>query len=99
MEYLKGETLEARLRRGPLGMEEVFRCGIELASALTHAHSRGRIHRDFKPANIMLTKAGAKVLDFGLARAVAVSGAKCHNGHRDTHGAGYGSGHLSLYGA
>jgi serine/threonine-protein kinase len=68
MEYLEGETLANRLRRGPLPVSEVLRCAIEIADALDHAHSAGLIHRDLKPANVMLTRAGTKLLDFGVAR-------------------------------
>ena len=68
MEYLEGETLAARLAKGPLPFDEVIRCGNEIADALVEMHAHGIIHRDLKPANIMLTKAGAQVLDFGLAR-------------------------------
>ena len=68
MEYLEGETLAARLSRGPLPLDEVFRVGIEIADALVEMHAHGIIHRDLKPANIMLTKSGAQLLDFGLAR-------------------------------
>jgi Tol biopolymer transport system component len=68
MEYLEGETLAARLSRGPLPLAEVFRRGIEIASALDCAHRAGIVHRDLKPGNIMLTKGGAKLMDFGLAR-------------------------------
>lgn len=68
MEYVEGETLAARLRRGRLPLQEGLQVGMEIASALDAAHSAGIVHRDIKPANIMLTKAGAKLLDFGLAR-------------------------------
>jgi len=68
MEHLDGESLADRLRRGPLPLDEVIRCGIEIASALEHAHRHGIVHRDLKPGNILLTKSGAKLLDFGLAR-------------------------------
>ena len=67
MEYLEGETLAHRLVRGALPLNQVFRHAIEIAEALDHAHRHGIVHRDLKPANIMLTKAGAKLLDFGLA--------------------------------
>ncbi len=68
MECLEGETLADRLNRGPLTVEEVLRYGAQVADALDKAHQQGVIHRDLKPGNIMLTKAGAKVLDFGLAK-------------------------------
>ncbi|MGH9866579.1 MAG: protein kinase domain-containing protein [Candidatus Polarisedimenticolia bacterium] len=68
MEYLEGETLDARLQRGPLSTSEMLACATEVADALDRAHRQGMVHRDLKPGNIMLTKAGAKLLDFGLAR-------------------------------
>ena len=68
MEYLEGETLAKRLEKGPLKMEEVQRIGIEIAEALEKAHRQGIVHRDLKPGNVMLTKAGAKLMDFGLAK-------------------------------
>jgi serine/threonine-protein kinase len=71
MELLAGETLAERLRRGPLAVEEALRVGSQVAEALAAAHRTGLIHRDLKPANIMLTADGAKLLDFGLAKAVA----------------------------
>jgi len=68
MEYLEGETLADRLGRGPLPTDQVLRYGIEIADALDKAHRQGIVHRDLKPGNVMLTKAGAKLLDFGLAK-------------------------------
>lgn len=68
MEYLEGETLSARLARKPLSLDESLRIAIEIARALDAAHRHGVIHRDLKPSNIMLTKAGAKLMDFGLAK-------------------------------
>ena len=68
MEYLEGESLEARLRKGPLPIEEALEIAIQIASALDAAHRRGMVHRDLKPGNVMLTRSGAKLLDFGLAK-------------------------------
>ena len=68
MEYLEGQTLAERVLRGPLPPAEVLRCAIELADALDHAHRRGLVHRDLKPGNVMLTRSGAKLLDFGLSK-------------------------------
>src|SRR5438445_9226285 len=67
MEYLEGETLAQKLKKRPLALDQALRYAIEIAGALDQAHRQGVIHRDLTPANIMLTKAGAKVLDFGLA--------------------------------
>jgi Tol biopolymer transport system component len=68
MEYLEGQTLAERLAKGALPLDQVLKIGTEIAQALEKAHSQGIIHRDLKPANIMLTKAGAKLMDFGLAK-------------------------------
>src|SRR5258708_4207699 len=68
MEYLEGETLAQRLQKGALPLEQVLQYAIEIADALDKAHRKGITHRDLKPGNIMLTKAGAKLLDFGLAK-------------------------------
>jgi len=68
MEYLEGETLAARLEKGPLPLAVALRHAIQIASALDRAHRVGIVHRDLKPGNIMLTKTGAKLLDFGLAK-------------------------------
>ena len=74
MEYLKGETLEDRLRKGGLPVDDVLRVGSEIAEAVEAAHRAGVVHRDLKPGNVMLTKTGTKVLDFGLAREIASPG-------------------------
>ena len=71
MELLEGETLSARLAKGPLPLEDVVRYGIEMADALDLAHRQGIVHRDLKPGNVMLTQSGVKLLDFGLAKVVA----------------------------
>jgi serine/threonine protein kinase/dipeptidyl aminopeptidase/acylaminoacyl peptidase len=68
MEYLEGETLAQRLTKGPLPLEQVLQYAIEISDALDKAHRKGITHRDLKPGNIMLTKTGTKLLDFGLAK-------------------------------
>ena len=68
MELLEGETLGSRIDRGPLLLEQVIRYGIDIARGLDVAHRMGIVHRDLKPGNVMVTKSGAKVLDFGLAK-------------------------------
>ncbi len=68
MEYLEGQTLAERLAKGPLALDQVLRYGVEIADALGKAHQHGIVHRDLKPGNVMLTKSGVKLLDFGLAR-------------------------------
>ncbi|HEX9186045.1 MAG TPA: protein kinase, partial [Vicinamibacteria bacterium] len=68
MELLEGSTLAERIARGPLPIAEVLRVGIQVADALERAHRSGVVHRDVKPANVMLTRSGAKLMDFGLAR-------------------------------
>jgi serine/threonine protein kinase len=77
MECVEGETLAKRLEKGPLQLEQVLKYGAQIADALDKAHRAGIVHRDLKPGNIMLTAAGAKLLDFGLAKPAAglVSGA------------------------
>ena len=68
MEYLEGETLEARLHKGAIPIEEALRIAIQIAGALDAAHRKGVVHRDLKPGNVVLTRSGAKLLDFGLAK-------------------------------
>ncbi len=68
MEYLEGETLATRLEKGPVGLDEALRVAIQIAGALSKAHAAGFVHRDLKPGNVFLTKSGAKLLDFGLAK-------------------------------
>ena len=70
MEYVQGETLAQRIEKGPLPLDQVLKYGAQIADALDKAHHNGVVHRDLKPANIILTKAGAKLLDFGLAKPV-----------------------------
>jgi serine/threonine protein kinase len=71
MELIDGETLAERLLRGPLEPEQLLKVSVEIAAALDAAHHAGIIHRDLKPGNVMLTKSGVKLLDFGLAKAAA----------------------------
>ena len=68
MELLEGETLADRLAKGPMPTDQVLRYGVEIVDALDRAHRKGVVHRDLKPGNIMLTKSGAKLMDFGLAK-------------------------------
>ena len=68
MEYVEGETLDARLQKGPLPLKQALECAMQICDALEKAHRAGIVHRDLKPGNIMLTGSGAKLLDFGLAK-------------------------------
>ncbi|HLJ74267.1 MAG TPA: protein kinase, partial [Thermoanaerobaculia bacterium] len=72
MELLEGETLADRLERGPLPLPDVTRYGAQIAEALDRAHRAGIVHRDLKPGNIMITRSGVKLLDFGLAKSSAI---------------------------
>ncbi|MGA7380342.1 MAG: protein kinase [Terriglobales bacterium] len=73
MEFLQGESLAERLRKGPLAPEQILTIAIEIADALEKAHRAGVVHRDLKPGNVMLTKSGAKLLDFGLAKPLSAT--------------------------
>jgi eukaryotic-like serine/threonine-protein kinase len=68
MEFIEGETLAARIEKGPLPTADLLRYASQIAEALDKAHRQGIVHRDLKPGNVMLTKSGAKLLDFGLAK-------------------------------
>jgi dipeptidyl aminopeptidase/acylaminoacyl peptidase len=72
MEFLEGETLAERLRKGAMPPAEIFKIGIAVAEALAVAHRHGIVHRDLKPGNVMLTQGGAKLMDFGLAKPLGV---------------------------
>ncbi|HEY7369861.1 MAG TPA: protein kinase, partial [Thermoanaerobaculia bacterium] len=78
MELLEGETLSNRLLKGPLSMDQALAYGIQICDALEKAHRQGIVHRDLKPGNIMLTKSGVKLLDFGLAK-LAPPGSGVHS--------------------
>ena len=82
MEYLDGETLAARLARGKLPLDQALQYGIQIADALAAAHKAGIVHRDLKPGNVMLTKSGAKLLDFGLAKPAPDRWARANDRHR-----------------
>ena len=83
MEYLEGETLAARLAKGPIPFDQALRYGIGIADALAQAHRRGVFHRDLKPGNIMLTRSGVVLLDFGLARMELEGSSSKHAEERD----------------
>jgi serine/threonine protein kinase len=68
LEYLEGESLHDRLKKGPLPLDQALRYATQIADALDKAHLSGVVHRDLKPGNVMLAKSGAKLLDFGLAK-------------------------------
>ncbi len=75
MEYLEGESLAQRIEKGPLPLGELLEIAVQVADALDRAHRAGLVHRDLKPGNIMLSPAGAKLLDFGVAKSAVESGA------------------------
>ena len=74
MELLDGSTLAAEIKKGPMAIEQVARYGAQIAAALAEAHAHGIVHRDLKPGNIMVTRHGVKVLDFGLAKMASEAG-------------------------
>src|ERR1700730_1016910 len=80
MEFLEGESLAEKLRKGALPLAEVYKIGIAVAEALAVAHRCGIVHRDLKPGNIMLTSGGAKLMDFGLAKPLGMQAASSMSG-------------------
>jgi serine/threonine protein kinase len=68
MEYIEGETLAEKLTKGPIEIDELIKIAIQITDALDKAHKQGLVHRDLKPGNVMLSREGAKLLDFGLAK-------------------------------
>src|SRR4030081_3864797 len=82
MELLDGESLADKLAKSPLQLEQVLRYGVQVADALDKAHRAGIVHRDLKPGNIMITKSGAKLLDFGLAKGASVFDAGSATQHK-----------------
>ena len=101
MQYLEGETLADRLTKGALPIDQALKTAIEIASALDRAHRAGIVHRDLKPGNIMLTKAGAQLLDFGLAKSSAsVSGRRLDAADgAEPHRAGHDPRNVPVHGA
>jgi eukaryotic-like serine/threonine-protein kinase len=79
MEYMQGQSLAERLKKGPLPLKEVLSVGMDVCEALEAAHRLGIIHRDLKPGNIMLTPSGAKLMDFGLAKSRVMGSAEASN--------------------
>jgi serine/threonine protein kinase len=97
MEYIEGETLQKRLEKGKLPLDQTLEYAIQIAGALDIAHRKRIVHRDLKPGNIMLTKSGVKLLDFGLAKlkrdADPVSPISCTSHRRRNY-----CGHVAVYG-
>ena len=102
MQYVEGETLAARLKKGRLSPEESLDVAAQVADALASAHQNGVVHRDIKPQNIVLTpRGGVKVLDFGLARRAVRSGKRGHDAvdaRAERRRVGHGALHVSRAG-
>ena len=97
MEYLEGESLGARIKKGPMPLPEALTIAIATARALVCAHQRGIVHRDLKPGNIMLTPEGAKLLDFGLAKYEQADLASDQTATMPVSDSAPGGRHLALY--
>jgi hypothetical protein len=85
MEHIAGAALNERLKKGPMPVVEALECAAQVADALDHAHRRGVVHRDLKPSNIVLTKSGAKLLDFGIAKLMQRPGEAAQAGAQGPH--------------
>jgi len=99
MELLEGETLAARLERGPLDLDDALDIAIPIADALDQAHRRGVVHRDLKPANVMLTPNGPKLLDFGIAKMMTAPDVEPSGNGDGANRPGSGSAGVSLSGS
>ncbi len=106
MELLEGQSLADRLEKGPLSTDQTLKFGVEIADALDRAHRAGIVHRDLKPGNVMLTKSGVKLLDFGLAKVAAateslsgLSSLPTQAASAPADGEGHGHGHVPVHGA
>ena len=96
---MEGETLAARIDKGPLPLDQALKLATQIADALDRAHRAGVTHRDVKPQNIMLTRDGVKVLDFGLAKSIRKPGPAEETLTAATHPGRYGARNAAVYGA
>ena len=99
MELIEGETLAARIEKGALPLDQALKFATQIADALDRAHRAGVTHRDVKPQNIMLTRDGVKVLDFGLAKSIVEARAHRSDADRRADHRRHGDGHAAVHGA